>query len=291
MLIYLYKNIIKNITIPKFNIDSNFCKKAVKLSVPFALTSFFCTIYFSIDSVMLSYLTGDYATGIYNASYKIITVLTTFFPVYQTVVFPLMSKLFKGSEDLLKLSYNKSVKYLLLIIMPITLGISLYATPLVTLIYGNEYIMSGPVMQILIWTVSFLFVNGAASTLLNASNKEISVTKIYCIAAIFNIILNFALIPLYSYHGAALATVLSEILICILMIHVIKDTPYCPDKSIFKDIFKIILASVIMFGILDFTKINMWFGIIIGIIVYIICILLFNTLDDADKDLIKDIIH
>jgi uncharacterized membrane protein YagU involved in acid resistance len=75
------------------------------------------------------------------------------------------------------------------------------------------------------------------------------------------------------------------------MIHVIKDTPYCPDKSIFKDIFKIILASVIMFGILDFTKINMWFGIIIGIIVYIICILLFNTLDDADKDLIKDIIH
>ena len=290
MLTYLYKNTLKHITVPKFQIDYNFCKKAVKLSIPFALTGFFYTIYFSIDTVMLSYLSGDYATGIYNASYKIITVLTTFFPVYQNVVFPLMSKLFKGSNDLLKLSYVKSVKYLLLIIMPITLGISLYATPLVTLIYGNEYLMSGPVMQVLVWTVGFLFVNGAASTLLNASNKEVSVTKIYCVAALFNVCLNLVLIPSYSYHGAALATVISEILICILMVYVVRSTPYCPDKSIFKDIFKIILASVVMFVVLDFTDLNMWFGIIVGIIVYSVCILGFKTLDNEDKALVHDII-
>ena len=290
LFIYSYKNTLKHITIPKFEIDYNFCKKAVKLSIPFALTGFFYTIYFSIDTVMLSYLSGDYATGIYNASYKIITVLTTFFPVYQAVVFPLMSKLFEGSNDLLKLSYVKSVKYLLLIIMPITLGISLYATPLVTLIYGNDYLMSGPVMQVLVWTVCFLFVNGAASTLLNASNKEVSVTKIYCVAALFNVCLNLVLIPSYSYHGAALATVLSEILICILMVYVVRNTPYCPDKSIFKDIFKIILASVVMFVVLDFTGLNMWFGIIVGIIIYSVCILGFRTLDDEDKALVHDII-
>ena len=290
LLIYSYTKTLNQITIPKFNIDYTFCKKAVKLSIPFALSGFFYTIYFSIDTVMLSYLSGDYATGIYNASYKIINVLTTFFPVYQAVVFPLMSKLFEGCKYLLKLSYAKSIKYLLLIIIPITLGISLYATPLVTLIYGNEYLMSGPVMQVLIWTVSFLFVNGAASTLLNASNKEVSVTKIYCVAAVFNICLNLILIPNYSYHGAALATVLSEILICVLMVYVVKSTPYCPDKSIFKDIFKIILASVVMFVVLDFTGLNMWFGIIVGVIIYSVCILGFRTLDDEDKALVHDII-
>lgn len=290
MCLYLYRNVLKHITFPKFSIDFNFCKKAIKLSIPFALTGFFYTIYFSIDTVMLSYLSGNYATGIYNASYKIITVLTTFFPVYQTVVFPLMSKLFEGSKDLLKLSYIKSVKYLLLIIMPITFGIVLYATPLVTLIYGNGYLNSSSVMQVLVWTVSFLFVNGAASTLLNASNKEVSVTKIYCSAAITNVVLNLILIPVYSYHGAAIATVLSEILICFLMIYVVKDTPYCPDKSIFKDIIKIILASVIMFSVLYFSHLNMWFGIIVGIIIYSVCILGFKTLDNNDKSLIHEII-
>ncbi|WP_413827253.1 flippase [Methanobrevibacter sp. UBA313] len=290
MLIYLIVNSRKYITIPKYNINLKFCKKAIKLSIPFALTSLFTTIYFSIDIVMLSIISGNSATGIYNASYKIITVLTTFFPVYQTVVFPLMSKLFEGSKDLLKLSYIKSVKYLLLIIMPITFGIVLYATPLVTLIYGKGYLNSGPVMQVLVWTVSFLFVNGAASTLLNASNKEVSVTKIYCIAAITNVILNLILIPIYSYHGAAIATVASEILICFLMIHIIKDTSYCPDKSIFKDIIKIILASVLMFIVLKYTGLNMWLGIIVGIIIYSVCILCLKTLDNEDKSLIHDII-
>ena len=39
-------------------------------------------------------------------------------------------------------------------------------------------------MQILIWTVAFLFVNGAASILLNAVDRERIVTKIYIVAAI-----------------------------------------------------------------------------------------------------------
>jgi O-antigen/teichoic acid export membrane protein len=290
MLIYLSIKTIKYITIPKFGINLEFYKKSIKLAIPFALTGLFYTIYFSIDVVMLSKLSGNYVTGIYNASYKIITVLTTFFPVYQTVVFPLMSKLFEGSNDLLKLSFAKSVKYLLLIILPITFGIIYYATPLVTLIYGNKYIMSGPVMQVLVWTVAFLFVNGAASTLLNASNKEVSVTKIYGIAAVLNIVLNFILIPLYSYHGAALATVISEIIICILMIKIIRKTDYCPDKSIFKDIFKIIFASLVMFGVLYFAGLNMWLGIVVGVVVYSVCILLFRTLDDDDKSLFHEII-
>ena len=290
MLVYLSINSRKHITLPNYKISPNFCKKAIKISIPFALTTLFVTIYFSIDIVMLSLISGNSATGIYNASYKIITVLTTFFPVYQTVIFPLMSKLFEGSKDLLKLSFIKSIKYLLLIILPITFGIVLYATPLVILIYNNKYAMSGPVMQVLVWTVAFLFVNGAASTLLNASNKEVSVTKIYCFAAILNVVLNLILIPFYSYHGAALATVLSEIVICILMVHVVRSTPYCPDLSIFKDIFKIILASVVMFGVLYFSGLNMWMGIVVGIIVYSVCILLFRTLDDDDKTLIHEIV-
>ena len=290
MLMYLVISSRKHIAIPNFKISPNFCKKAIKLAIPFAITSLFTTIYFSIDMVMLSVICGNVATGIYNASYKIITVLITFYGVYQTVVFPLMSKLFNGSEDLLKLSYSKSIKYLLLIILPISLGIVLYANPLVNLIYGNEYVLSGPVMQILVWTVIFCYINGAGTTLLNSSNKEVSVTKIYCIAAIFNFCLNLLLIPSFSYHGAALATVLSEIFICLLTIHVIRNTLYCPDKSIFKDIFKIILASVVMFVVLDFTGLNIWFGIIVGIIVYSVCILGFKTLDDKDKALVHDII-
>ena len=41
---------------------------------------------------MLNQIVGNYATGIYNATYKLISVLTLFYSVYSAVVYPVMSK-------------------------------------------------------------------------------------------------------------------------------------------------------------------------------------------------------
>ena len=68
-----------------------------------------------------------------------------------------------------------------------------YSTDIIQFIYGHEYDASSSVLSILIWTVCLLFISGACNSLLNASHKEVSVTKIYLIAAIFNIILNFSI--------------------------------------------------------------------------------------------------
>ena len=103
--------------VSKFEIDVKFIKRVLIESIPFGLTNFFYTIYFSIDIVMLSYISGDYATGLYKSAYNIITVFTTFFVVYQAVIFPVMSKFFKESQNLIKISYELSIKYLLLIII------------------------------------------------------------------------------------------------------------------------------------------------------------------------------
>ena len=57
-------------------------KKITLLSLPFAITGILYTIYYSIDVIMLTSLVGDYATGIYNATYKLISVLNLFYSVY-----------------------------------------------------------------------------------------------------------------------------------------------------------------------------------------------------------------
>ena len=106
-----------------------------------------------------THLVGDYSTGLYKSAYNIIYVFTTFFVVYQSVIFPIMSKFFKESQNLLKISFELSVKYLLLIILPLSVGVFFYAEPLVNLIYSNQYSLASVPVQILIWTVIFLFVN------------------------------------------------------------------------------------------------------------------------------------
>ena len=288
---YILLKYIQTFSFPKFEIDVKFIKRVLIESIPFGLTNFFYTIYFSIDIVMLSYLTGDYATGLYKSAYNIITVFTTFFVVYQSVVFPVMSKFFEESQNLIKVSYELSVKYLLLIIIPLSVGVFFYARPLVDLIYNNQFSLASTPVQILIWTFSFLFVNGSAAILLNAINKEKTVTKIYILAAIFNICLNLVLIPMYNYNGAAIATVLSEMLITALTLYHIFKTAYKPDFELLKNVIKIVICGLILSIILNFIQVPIWLAIPIGLVVYLISIFITKSIDNMDKYLIKELLR
>lgn len=287
--VYMCISYIKKFSFPKFELDLDFIKEVLIGSLPFGLTNFFYSIYFSIDIVMLSYLSGDYATGLYKSAYNIINIFTTFFVVYQAVVFPVMSKFFAESKDLLKVSYEVSVKYLLLIIIPLSIGVYYYALPLVDLIYNNQYSLASTPVQILIWTVVFLFVNGAASTLLNSVSKERIVTKVYIIAALFNIVLNMVMIPIWGYEGAALTTVLSEILICILTTYYIFKTDYHPGRNLLKNIIKLVICGAVLMVVLYYINVSMWLAIPISLVIYIIMILLTKTLDDNDRFIIKSL--
>ena len=289
-IIYVSNKLIKEFGFPKFEMDLSFWKEATIRSLPFGLTVFFYTIYFSIDVVMISWLAGDYATGLYNSAYKVISVFTAFYVIYQYVIFPLMSKLYTEDTNMLKISFEQSFKYSLLILLPIIVGVYFYSPYLITLIYGSTYALAAAPMQILIWTVVFLFINGVATSLLNSIGKEYDVTKIYIIAAIFNIVVNYFLIPKYTYIGASIATVLSEILILGLMMYSISKTEYKPDMSLLKTVIKLVICGIILAIVLYLINLSLWLAIPIGLIVYIISLFLTKSIDDTDKYIIKELL-
>ena len=257
-LVYEYVIFTKKFAKPKFEFDIDFCRTITMLALPFALSGIFYSIYYSVDTVMLSNIIGDYATGIYNASYKLISVLTVFYSVYTAVIYPVMSKFFKNDEKLL-----------------------------VVVLEFNE---SSSALSILIWTVCLLFINGACGTLLNASHKEMTVTKVYFIAAVFNIVLNLFMIPHYSYVGAAISTVLSDLLILIISLYVIYRLGYRIKRKLYVDLIKIIIGSSIMAGVLYLLNLNMWVALPFGIIIYFGVLILLKLFDDDDKYVINEII-
>ena len=289
--LYIYSKIGNLNFKPHYNFDYSFSKELLKAALPFGLTGIFYSIYFTIDMTMLQYLATNAAVGMYNASYKIVSLITTFYAFYPQVIFPVMVKLFEDSADLLKFSYERSIKYLLLIILPICAGVILYAEPLMTLIYGSQYAGSGMIVMVLMFTIPFLFVNGASTVAMNSSNNEVLVTKIYGVAALVNVVLNLLFIPRYSYLGAAFATVISEIIISILMFRVTLKTDYAPGWIVVKDIIKLLIATIVMYIVLDYLKVNMFAGIVIGAIIYIVMIFAERTLDDKDKSIIRSIFN
>lgn len=289
-LIYCYHILTKHLTKPHYELDKEFCKMITIAALPFAASVILSSIYYSIDMVMLTNMVGSYATGIYNATYKLIGVLTLFYGIYSAVIFPVMSKFFKNDESMLLTLYEKSIKYLMLAIIPIAVATMHYSTDIIQLIYGHQYDASSSVLSILIWTVCLLFISGAGNTLLNASYKEVTVTKIYAIAAVFNVALNFILIPYLSYDGAAITTVLSDVLIVVVQSYVIYKLGYKPNKKLYYDLGKIIAGSLILGIALYYLNLNIWVALPVGIIIYFATIYLLKVFDNDDKYVIKEIL-
>lgn len=289
-LAYVSFHLNKKFGFPKFEYDFPFWIQTAKRSIPFGLSLFFYTIYFYIDVVMIQFFSGDFGAGIYNASYKIISVFAAFYVIYTAVIFPLMSKLYAENTNLLKISFEQSIKYSVLILLPISIGVYFYSPTIINLIYGSEYALASTSMQILIWTIIFLFITGVTSSLLNAIDKEVAVTKIYIIAAIFNIVLNYFAISLWSYNGAALTTVLSIILTLSLMLLLISKTEYKPDISLFKSVIKLVFCGAILSIIFYFINVSIWLAIPIGLVVYVVSLFLTRSIDDTDRYIVKELL-
>ncbi|MDR1819085.1 MAG: flippase [Methanobrevibacter sp.] len=286
--IYLAKSIrIVNVGI---QFDFKFWIETMKKAAPFGLTALFSSIFFTTDQVMLGSISGDYALGIYSAAYRILTVFITIYTMYTVAIFPLMSKLYKNSDSILKITYEKSVKYLLGLVLPICVGISFYANDIVILVFGKDYIVVGNVLQLLIWNLVFTFMNGISDSLLNSTNHEVGVTKRTAIAGVFNFALNLIVISKFSYYGATISTLISGLLIVILNSYLISKSVFKLNSSLLIDIIKISVSTIILTVVLYVIHVSMWIAIPIGLIIYSLAIIITKTLDNNDMYILKELL-
>ncbi|WP_406532682.1 flippase [Methanobrevibacter sp.] len=290
VLIFQYLAVKKRISKPNFEFDFQFCKKITLYSLPFALTGLLGMLLYSADMVMLTNMVGDYENGIYSAAYKLISVISLFYGVYSTVIFPVMSRYYKNEKKMLVVSFEKSIKYIMLIIVPISFSTMVYSSDIVTLFFGQKFYQTSSVLFILMWSLPLCFVNGTCQNVLNASHKEKYVTLTFLAATLFNIVLNFFIIPNYSYDGAAFTSILSEILLTISYFYPFYKLNIIPNKRLYWDLLKIVTASVILYFALLFLNLNMWLALPIGIIIYFTIIILMKPFDDDDKFIIKEIL-
>ena len=201
---------VKNFVKFQFSFDFKFWKYLFISSLPFGLVLVFRFINFRIDTIMLTFMQSYTITGIYNAAYKIIDALIVIPATIVVALFPAMSKLFRESRNALQAVFEKVFFYLFVLALPICVGITLLADRIILFVYKEQFLDSVIALQILVWTLIFLFLNYFMGYLLNSIDKQKSFTLVVFAAAIVNVSLNFILIPIYSYKGSSAATVITE---------------------------------------------------------------------------------
>ena len=274
--------------LPKLDIDITLWKFLIIEAIPLTLSSVFLLIAFRIDTILLQGINGNVAVGIYNAAYGLMSALMFLPSVYVMAVFPLLSRFNVSSKELLKISYEKSFKYLVIIGLPIAVGTTLIASPLILFIYKSGFSQSIIALQILIWSIPIIFVNYILGTAINSINKQSQMVKSAFIVMALNIILNLLLLPKYGFIAASVITVITELSACIFWYHIMNVNGY--RIPIHKILIKPVIASLIMGLFIVLVNINLIIVIIIAIIIYFGVLFLLKTFTEEDINLFKQML-
>lgn len=253
MFIFSFFAIKKFIKIKKLKFNKKYIKEKVILASPFILTSIFWMVYFNIDRIFITFIKGNYATGLYSISYTFIGFLIGLLGVLNTVFFPVLSNVSNNKQKL------KSIvdKYLLLIYLfcvPVTIGGIYLAPKIISLVFGGQYLGGTIAFQLIMFFFLLNSIGIINYHLLITNNLEKYSLKILGISALVNILLNFIFVPWLGIIGAAITTIISEIVIFFISYKKIKSDII--HINYLSPIIKPIIASIFMLlGLILFNSI------------------------------------
>ncbi len=274
---------------PKIEFDFEFLKKSLKTAIPLSAMTIFVLIYIRIDAVMLSVMKGDAVVGWYTAAYGLVLAFKPFSQWFRQALLPLTSKFYRSSENSLKFAYEKSFKYLLIVGLPLSVGISLLADKFILLFYGPAFENSIIALQILSWDVFLGFTYGAIATTLVAINKQNQIAIATGLGALINVALNLILIPLFSYAGAAIATIITGVVLFAMYFHF--ASKYLYRLPLHRIIISPMLASIVMAIFIYFcNEINLVALIIASSVIYFVMLYMTRGLSSEDIELFKQLI-
>jgi len=197
-----------------FKFDKKTILFLLKEGWPFALAGIFATIYFNIDTVMISWIRGDEETGWYSAAYNFIFVAMLIPSLLNASFYPILSRMNKN----LFIIKNNVLKYIILLCGTGIIGstlILIFKSSLIQFIYGNGYGNSIKSLEVLAFILPFVFFSSFMGVFLSSINKQKVPMLVSGIGMIINILLNLHFIPLNGARGAALASLISIILMTI----------------------------------------------------------------------------
>jgi len=265
------------------SLNKSIWQKFLSMSWPLALAGMAGAICSQTDSVMMGYFGQITQTGWYNAAYRIIGAALIPMGLISASIFPVLSKSFGETKEKLQKIWDYYMELMIFLAIPLTIGGIVLAPKIIDFIYGPSYIPSVLAFQILIIMAGTIFLYYPFYQILVVFNQQKRLFWTVLSGAIINVILNSILIPKFSLYGAAVATVMTQLLISFLLFKfTVKFTTIKPIN--FKLLLSFIgafISSFIMYIIISRSQIynfHVLLPILIGAVVYLIPFLGYRNL-------------
>ena len=214
---YIFKNKIANIVkVTRKNVI-----KESKESFPLFVATFCSAVYVSLFAVILGYFSSAQDVGKYAAAEKIMRVLC------YCVLTPTIMAFYPKISELAKHSRNEAISLIRKILIVTTFlmiiiffAMFLFSSELMQFL-GKDYAGMDSLFKIMAIIPLFIAVGGICGQLgllaLGGKRDKKRFQQVYFVAAAVAVISIFTLTPFYHSIGAAIALLITELIVCVLM--------------------------------------------------------------------------
>ncbi len=202
-------------------------RRHIKMILTFFAMSIATVIYTNLDKVMLGFMKEDADVGLYGAAVKLKNILLAVVTSASTVLLPRASLYVeKGMTDEFHRILRKTMHFIVLLAVPVTVYFILYAKEGILFLSGDDYRDAAPAMMIIMPTVFLIGItNVTGIQMLVPLGREKQVLYSEIVGAVIDLMLNAIFIPKFGAAGAAFGTFIAEIGVLIYQLYVIRDIP------------------------------------------------------------------
>ena len=197
------------------------------------------SVYKMMDKIMIGVICDKVQLGYYDNAEKIVNIPNTIIGAFGTVMLPRMSNIIEKKDRNETLRYTQvSMLYVMWMAYAFCFGLASVATVFAPIFWGNLFNESGKLIMVLSLTIPFISFANVIRTqfLIPAERDKEYIISLIC-GAVINVILNYSLLPVFGAMGAVIATIVSEITVCLIQCRYVRnDLPigeYFQQSTIF----------------------------------------------------------
>jgi stage V sporulation protein B len=271
-------------------------RKMISFAISVTISFSAVTLISNVDLLAIKALLRDNVlAGLYTSASTLSRIPYEFFTVFAVTVLPSVA-LAKSLEDLdlVKKYARQTLRYVLILMLPCSVIISICAERLIVIFYSQAFLMAANSLSLLVWGSSFMGLFVIMISILNGLGKA-GLSMFFASSLIpVSIFLNIFLIPRYGILGAAAATTITAFVgLSVAFAYLaLKQIVVINLKTFFRLSLGSIIMTLVLFGMshYDHSLIGLLFIVLVSLISYFFFLLITMEFTYEDYDVIKNIL-
>lgn len=223
------------------------------------------------DRYVIGYFLGVNAVGIYSVSYAIGSLVVFFCSPIILLLLPALTNLYENEEiEELKNSLKYAFKFFVAISTPTLIGLSILSKSLLVMLSTPEFLSGYTIVPIVGLGVIFFNIDKLFANVLILFKKTKVLSLAYGFSALLNMIMNIILVPMIGILGAAIATLITFVILSFMLGFIsFKMLSFDLDvKFIAKSMLSSTMMGYVIWWLNPIGTVNIVISILIAAIVY-----------------------